>query len=571
MRLRSLLLNRRTFAWSVLGTLLIGTGWTLHAWLPPEPRWVVPGEFYPLGFSSDGTMFHATAVGRSESRSDGPIHYVDVATGHIVRSLLPDAWNVDSPVFSDDGKRLALLCADPAARSGTQLFVVDIEAGTERRVEIPATTTMWLLHFSPDGDLLLLEEIDLPRKGSDGTPEVMRLILHDAASLTRIAERRALKDCWQWSADGHALVVYVADDGGKATLRRIRKDGEETTALDGAGNCLMMTRDGRLLLTTGPLDQPGAGRVVRCWDVESGACRAEIPRHAMSNFGRYYPGVAVLADGQTLLIEQQPPDGDAVLIVWHLQENRAIASVPLEDRQILVSGNRSVFALHREAGPDQVVLYSGHGMRMWQRDWPGEILHRIDFIPGDPVVVTATGTGMRNLTPATRLQCLDMATGAVRFEPALPPTANAQDWLAEGQSLALIQPVARDASNGLYAKFVEPLLERLTGRGAGVTLWRTRIFDVTAAEETFRVDDRTVHTRLFLAPDGGSVVLYDAPGNLTCYDVPGRTPWIRVVGIPAALGLLLLGAAAARRRWRRRLSRSQPAADGNRSQTPAGP
>jgi len=66
---------------------------------------------------------------------------------------------------------------------------------------------------------------------------------------------------------------------------------------------------------------------------------------------------------------------------------------------------------------------------------------------------------------------------------------------------------------------------------------------VPTLREVFHLADSQVeHAQLF--PDGGTLITVhpkDPAGpHLRCWDIPGRHPWLKIVGIPAAVGVVLL-------------------------------
>src|SRR5437870_4128079 len=52
----------RITGWSLFLALLIALGGVLHAWLPPQPRWVMRGSFIAEGLAPDGNTFRTLAV-----------------------------------------------------------------------------------------------------------------------------------------------------------------------------------------------------------------------------------------------------------------------------------------------------------------------------------------------------------------------------------------------------------------------------------------------------------------------------------------------------------------------------
>ena len=47
---------------TLLAAALIAVAWALHAWLPPQPRWVVTGSLINAGLAPDGKTFRTLTV-----------------------------------------------------------------------------------------------------------------------------------------------------------------------------------------------------------------------------------------------------------------------------------------------------------------------------------------------------------------------------------------------------------------------------------------------------------------------------------------------------------------------------
>lgn len=81
------------------------------------------------------------------------------------------------------------------------------------------------------------------------------------------------------------------------------------------------------------------------------------------------------------------------------------------------------------------------------------------------------------------------------------------------------------------------------------------VWNMQSEKEVFSMYDRTTKSAA-LSPDGGTLLTSDTADDsrclLTCWNVPGRKPWRWILGVPAALGVLLVAPYQARKRCRGR-------------------
>src|SRR5207253_1507671 len=154
--------------------------------------WVVRGAIAPMGLSRNGetycTAVQAAAELPSSFRSpmfpftmpkSGPVQVWDVETGREVLSVLGETvpkWRV---ALAPNGKRLIALAERSDQPVEDELLTIDLTTGQEKRTTIAARTEQWQVHFSPQNDLVLLENWRASEKDAD-------LHLYDANSLRHL-------------------------------------------------------------------------------------------------------------------------------------------------------------------------------------------------------------------------------------------------------------------------------------------------------------------------------------------------------------------------------------------------
>jgi hypothetical protein len=548
------------FGWSQLALVLAALGWLLHAVLPPEPRWVVHGAFRPYGLAADGKSFRTSAVRLEHPRPDrviafwpcpeqGPIQIWDIATGRELANRLGDVKDLDAAMFSRDGRYLAAVVERHGGAAQKFLRCVDLVGGDERQVAIEPQALAWVPHFSAGGELLLLEEPSLAFDKADSpTARRSALLLFDTASLRLLGEVHSVVPSWRWSGDGRSLLVYAADEKGKATVRRIDRQGERTIHLPDAGTWLGVTPDHRTLITAVPSTAQRLGDFSTVlWDLAAGKRKGEI-----SNCRALRLDDFLLADHRTLLLARELLAGDVQAVAWDLETHQPLGTAPLEDRAACTSPAGDRFALHRKAGPDQLAVYRVRPFgKLWQRDWPGAQLIFADFVKDSDVILAVTDDGTSH-----RLELLDAETGRARVDLHAGP-GNFLDWMPCGPSIAVVERYSDSGQRqGLLQGFVEEwlaatLLPARPKRGKAPGM--IHVFDTTSGKERGQVEF-DANCMVDLSRDGRSLVLVDTDDDgdaaITCFDVPSGRPWRYILGIPLALGVLIFGAIGLSRRRR---------------------
>jgi WD40 repeat protein len=578
---------RRPIGWTAFALLLVGLGWALHAWLPPQSRWVVRGAIEPLGFAQDGETFCTQAPGiggnvsfcvdngpqtfpvqlhAPHSRS-GPVQFWDVKSGREIRHLFDDVSNLSKLTLSRDGRLLATLVDYTGPEGTTHLRLVDVDTGRASRALILPRTPHWAIHYSPGNTLLLMEGTrwlqlnDGWVEWNGATAPEPALLLFDTQSLRLVARITGEQWRWRWAPDGEALLLYSIEKSG--TLRRVTAQAETSIVLDGAGDWLAITPDGKTLLTAWPLAAAGEGPgpSVLVWDTATGKRRGEIPRRFPGDpidFGK-----AFLANGRTLVLTQEGAAGEAMSVVWDLDTHMAIGRVPQENRRILVSAEHNVFVIFGQDPPNQLALYRPQPLaQLWQRDVNGGSLRPTEFLDGTKRLLAKTGDG-----GTQRLELFDIETGEGVLDVGV---IDEHRVLHRGRFLAVEEMVPQAHRHSPVQDMLErwfALVFRAPSAGANFAT-TTRLFDTETGAEQCRLALRGA-TLADLSADGQSIFMYmgdrnGAGATLSCYDVPPRRYWPWIIGMPLVFGALLLllctGWGSLRRRW----AAPTPAADAAR-------
>ncbi len=197
-----------------------------------------------------------------------------------------------------------------------------------------------------------------------------RLFLYDTASLRLLAQVQTAYrwPLWQWSPDGHALVLYSSTHEGDASLRRIARTGETVTGFQGAGDWLAITPDGKTLLTEPPQQaRPDRAAIdsILLWDIATGQRRGTIPVTAFHP--RAAENLAVLPDSRTLLLIHGNPRPGGLLSIWDMKADEQLGEVRLDGAELLPLPDLNAVAVSRHL-PGSVAVYRARPFaKLWER------------------------------------------------------------------------------------------------------------------------------------------------------------------------------------------------------------
>ena len=549
----------RIVGWTSLVAALFALGWTLYVWLPPQPRWVVSGSYMTGGLAPDGKTYRMLTVppGREPRRTESPmlvpeprvsgVKILDLESGREITHFLGEPQRQWETVFSDDGRRLAAI-ATPTRKGGpSEIRVIDLSTGQERCMTIDHDADHWRVSFSPKGELVMVE--------ANWSHEPVTLFLCDAENLRQIAKLTA-REWWsrKWAKDREALLVFEPRTAGDALLRRISRDGETIIPFKGAGDWLDITPDGKTVITEPPAKDDKWPRVVDSllvWDLGIGKLRHTIP---VANFHPRAPGDPLFCDAnRTLRIRHGAPRPGNLLAVWDIDQEKWLGEISVSGWHEIVVPEQNLFAVSSpKEVPGTVTLYQARPFRkLWQREWPGKVACGGRSSGRSRLLVSISDD-----PPSTnRLEWLDIKTGETRVGIGLDRKAGTT-WRIGSSLIALTEwHYDRQEHNPIVQwldAHVLPLLFPTLPR-SGEAPTTTRVIDTESGTELCRIDLMDAEG-CNISSDGRSLFIdQEAPlggqARLYCYDVPPHRAWQYILGIPTAVGLMLVMANFGWRHW----------------------
>jgi hypothetical protein len=202
-----------------------------------------------------------------------------------------------------------------------------------------------------------------------------------------------------------------------------------------------------------------------------------------------------------------------------------------------------------KAGQEWFVLYDVHtGEPRWRRTWTAQAGRPLFSRDSLRIIVPRPGTG--------QVEVLDATTGATLRSIALPaPLGNDPQFTWDGRTLTVAATLPDEEPHWVWKK----VLDWLPERAEPAPMMIVHICDVATGEWVgeamceqtgawWLTDDR----RSLIAVYGENDETGPVGTIIRCWDVPPRKPLRWILGVPAALGGVLVSLRYGWRRWRHR-------------------
>jgi WD40 repeat protein len=523
---------RRLAGWSSLLALLVGLGYGLHEWLPPEPRWSRPGHFDFARLLPGGTTLAAwksAAINGDHRpveellRHESPLALIDLGTGGLIRNCFDRANEVQGWACSPDGRFLA------AASMDGVLWIADVHGGAEWQA-VDRTPVLRGLIFSPDGEYLAFE-------AGDGTGRLL------GTRTGRLVHSWPLGS-WpsRFSAGGDYFMFHTINPPRESEVHvwDLRR-GAVAGILEYAG-VLAVSADGKTLFVQQKSQGSSQYDHVILWDLPSARPRGQIGmiasnhlRLALSPDGR----IAALWPGSTEAIGAAEREAGGQLEFWEVPAGKRLgdARIAFDSLHARFAPDGKVFALLHW---DRLALIEAStGRELWHEAYDPQA-----FFPNSAFLFASDS---QSLVVQTRgdLQWRDAADGTLletRLESgnfAIPaPPAWKHDRV-------LAYEIPQGGGGARLTGWFEQQMRRWLPRSwlpPEADLLRVYVFDARTRQTLFEV--ATPEVRQAMLSDDGELLLTVHTGEgdelLRCWDVPARKPLRWVLGVPLAIGTVLL-------------------------------
>jgi WD40 repeat protein len=532
----------------LLGLFLLGLGYVLYQRLPPVERWSVrldeDAAKADYSFSWDGRYVFSWRLdlrgpGMGSDWFYGPFRKRDAATGELLAEIstkepIYQSRNVDDDLdFDVPVTRRRFWAWLPENEKGI-LVLFELDSGKERRLPIQSFSGDRRLILSPAEDMVAISHY----KNGEEKKEA-EIFLHALPGGERLAVLAATAEAL-FSPDGSYFVYASAGQKGPCLRLWDTRKRQPGGIVPGAREISEFSRNGRFLLAN-PFDKEN-GKIT-LWDLSDLAKPRNVAVLPASAYRlKFTP------DSRTLVELPTQKNQDVVFrdsttglekgrtpfsFVEHVPHVMAIDDRLLAVREGHFDGNFPMAVIDI---PSRQVLWHkqlGEPMCLPEPNLPAAI------IPGN---VDTLFLGVFEDERYQHPQFRNARTGELLATFPMPFSTLGNSRSKNGQSILIYGHGKRPRTNQTHGWFWETLRKLLPAdpdRAADLI----RVIDVPTLREVFHLADSHVeHAQL--SPDGTTLLTVhpkDPSGpRLRCWDIPARHPWPKIIGIPAAVGVVLL-------------------------------
>ncbi len=569
----------RWWGWAVFVALLAGVGAATHALVPVLPKLRLEGKM-PVAITDDGATLFTMDMEQNQTLVGlppvwwvvGPLRVWDMGSGRKSRSVGYDLrWNDqrNTELFSPDHNWIVYTTENGVAN------LVDLRTGEATNIDVNDLARKSLMKPLAEGEKLRY------RSSFQGQNRYVfihaGIELYNEAHFT-IVELSSGKVSYQASTD-HFIGLAK-----EPPVCLYRNDEKRICAFNLATGTLKQTADSYYVLASSPggsriaLIQEGMPRIDKKVEIRD-AATLELQHHFSIHNGEsritiekhWYHGGLFSPDNRLLFSLCQWSDK---YDVWEIATGKRVFTLPFSrkiDFSKCISPDSSWIALPELPGKKRLLFFDlktgeKHGeLDTSEIDGP----HLSWFLDDRRVTLEHSRMGRSPLT-ANRVALAEIVAiqpdrhGEEFTRVLFRPKAEKQPyslWVSKTTSLAAKTLVNDPKSRPVrwIDEMKRKLHEWIPALVAAREDCEITAFDLTTGAELGGFRHRSVEECIF-AEGNPTLVTFDSADadhpRWTCvWDLPLRKPWRWVVGVPLALGAVLLGVRWTWRRWR-----AQPAA-----------
>jgi hypothetical protein len=520
----------------------LGLGYVLYQRLPPVERWSVRLEKNTAhySFSADGRFIFSYRLELHGSSSDGdwsfgPFRKLDGTTGRLLaeastKERIYQSHSVDDDIDGVPIIRKRLWAGLPKNEKDI-LELFELDSGKERRLPIKSFSGERRLILSPAEDMVAIFHYKSPEEKKEA-----EIFLHALPAGERLAVLSTTAGAL-FSPDGSYFVYSSTTPEGPCLRLWDTRKRQSAGIMPGASEISEISPNGRFLLAGALKKDDGKTKI---WDLSDLAKPREVAvLPAFCHLLHFTP------DSRTLV--ELPRKENPNVVFWDsatgLEKGRTPA--PFFAYTFVFSRDSRLLAIRedRHAGNFPVAVIDVPSRQLlWNKRLgdpvclPGDLLFGI--IPGD---VDTLFLGVFDDERYQHPQLRNARTGDLLAWFSMQFSRLRSSHSGDGQRI-LIYGHGKWPRTQKQGWFWETLRQWLPSNADSADDL-VRVIDVPTLSEVFHLAHSYVKDAQ-LSPDGETLLTVhpkDPAGpHLRCWDIPARHPWFKIVGIPAAVGLVLV-------------------------------